>query len=137
MTMREQIGGKIVYLSGPMTGLPDLNYAAFHKAAQILREEGATVINPAESFGGDKTLHRGQYFRHDFAVIAAVCDAIVMLPGWMDSMGAKGEIIAASLCGMDIFNAFIDPVPGDPDDIFFDLTRIVVVDVTVKVEVPR
>ena len=128
MTMNEQVGGKIVYLSGPMSGLPDLNYAAFHKAAGILREEGATVINPAESFGGDKTLHRGQYFRHDFAVIAAVCDTMVMLPGWMDSRGAKGEIVVASLCELGIYQADIEAVPGDPDDVFFGLTRIFVQD---------
>ena len=29
-----------IYLAGPMTGLPDLNYAAFHEAAQLLRAEG-------------------------------------------------------------------------------------------------
>lgn len=37
-----------VYLSGPMTGLPDLNFPAFHAAAAQLRAQGLEVVNPAE-----------------------------------------------------------------------------------------
>ena len=37
-----------VYLSGPMTGLPDFNRPAFHAAAAALRAQGYVVINPAE-----------------------------------------------------------------------------------------
>jgi hypothetical protein len=38
----------IIYISGPMTGYPDLNFPAFHLAASVLRSEGFTVISPAE-----------------------------------------------------------------------------------------
>ena len=38
----------LVYLSGPMTGLPDLNFPAFHAAADKLRSQGVQVVNPAE-----------------------------------------------------------------------------------------
>lgn len=38
-----------VYLSGPMTGLPDFNYPAFHDAAQRLRSIGHRVESPAEN----------------------------------------------------------------------------------------
>ena len=37
-----------IYLSGPMTGIPDHNFAAFENAAYKLRGEGHFVINPAE-----------------------------------------------------------------------------------------
>jgi hypothetical protein len=39
---------KKIYLSGPMTGLPDLNFPAFHAEAARLRALGYDVINPAE-----------------------------------------------------------------------------------------
>lgn len=38
-----------IYLAGPMSGLPDLNYPAFHAAAAKLRAMGHVVLNPAEN----------------------------------------------------------------------------------------
>lgn len=35
-----------IYLSGPMTSLPDSNIPAFDAAAKRLREQGHFVINP-------------------------------------------------------------------------------------------
>jgi hypothetical protein len=47
---------KKIYLSGPMTGLPDLNFPAFNAAASALRAKGLNVINPAEiNIDGEKT----------------------------------------------------------------------------------
>ena len=37
-----------IYLSGPMSGWPDLNFPAFHAAAALLRGQGFEVVNPAE-----------------------------------------------------------------------------------------
>lgn len=48
-----------IYISGPMTGLPDFNFPAFHDAAARLRERGHEVANPAEinsEAGGDLSL---------------------------------------------------------------------------------
>jgi len=39
---------KRIYLSGPMTGLPDLNFPAFAAMTDTLRAGGHTVTNPAE-----------------------------------------------------------------------------------------
>ena len=37
-----------LYLAGPMTGLPELNFPAFHAEAARLRALGYEVVNPAE-----------------------------------------------------------------------------------------
>ncbi|MBT9158943.1 MAG: hypothetical protein DDT26_00192 [Dehalococcoidia bacterium] len=37
-----------IYISGPMTGLHDLNFPAFRDAAAKLRAIGYEVVNPAE-----------------------------------------------------------------------------------------
>ena len=39
---------KRIYLSGAMTGYPDLNFPAFNAAARELRAKGFDVANPAE-----------------------------------------------------------------------------------------
>lgn len=39
---------KRVYLSGPMTGLPELNFPAFRVEAARLRALGFEVVNPAD-----------------------------------------------------------------------------------------
>lgn len=37
-----------LYISGPMTDMPNHNYLAFNEAAKQLREAGYEVLNPAE-----------------------------------------------------------------------------------------
>lgn len=39
---------KRIYLAGPMTGLPEFNYPAFHAEAARLRGLGYQVENPAD-----------------------------------------------------------------------------------------
>lgn len=49
-------GGKvIIYLSGPMTGIPDLNFPEFRRVAAKLYERGYEVINPADFEQPDKS----------------------------------------------------------------------------------
>jgi hypothetical protein len=36
------------YIAGPMTGLPEFNFPAFHAAAASLRARGFEVENPAQ-----------------------------------------------------------------------------------------
>ncbi|MCY1527250.1 hypothetical protein D9M68_623110 [compost metagenome] len=44
---------KRIYLAGPMTGLPEFNYPAFHAEAARLRALGYQVENPAENQAQD------------------------------------------------------------------------------------
>ena len=81
-----------VYISGPITGMPDLNRHAFDEMERALRVAGYRPVNPhtlpSHSFAADVTWQG--YMRRDIAALMT-CSAIVMLPCWMDSGGAKLE----------------------------------------------
>ena len=89
-----------IYISGPMTGLPDLNFPAFHAAAAALRAKGIDVVNPAE-LNAD---NQGDWASCMKADIKALCDctALALLPGWEDSSGAHLEMHLAHRLGMKV-----------------------------------
>lgn len=98
-----------LYLAGPMRGLPEHNFPAFHEAAKGLRDQGHEVWSPAEhdlSEGfdpvNDKPLPLSHYMTHD---LPAVCqsDAVACLHGWEKSDGAKLEVYVAQKCGKPVF----------------------------------
>jgi len=86
-----------IYLSGPMTGLPDNNYPAFNAAAQQLRDRGFEVLNPAEAPPFDTWL---EYMRHDLIELLKNADVLVYMPGWENSKGAGIEIYLANALGL-------------------------------------
>ncbi len=87
-----------LFLSGPMTGLPDYNRAAFHKAAAHLRVLGHHVVNPAENPPPVDDTWQG-WMRLSLRQVTDV-DAMVMLPGWERSDGALLEHYNAMKLGM-------------------------------------
>ncbi len=88
----------LVYLSGPMMGLPEFNYPAFHAKARELREAGLSVVNPAE-FGAQDDMKWPDYLRRDIRALMD-CAAIWMMPGWSRSKGARLEHHIACELGM-------------------------------------
>lgn len=92
----------VIYLSGPMTGLPEFNYPAFNAMAATLRGRGFVVNNPAEN--GMAGRGWGECMR---VAIKQLCDSdvIVMLDGWEDSRGARIEIRMAGDRGIPVFFA--------------------------------
>lgn len=89
-----------VYLSGAMTGLPDFNSPAFHAEAARLRNEGYTVLNPAENPEPPCKSWAG-YMRMAIAQVVQ-CDGVFMLTGWEASRGARLEHRIASELGLTI-----------------------------------
>lgn len=94
---------KKIYLAGPMTGLPESNYPAFHREAGRLRGLGYTVLNPAENpapacgtWSGYMRMAVGQLIQ---------CEAVALLPGWKNSKGACIEYWLAWSLGMPIVMA--------------------------------
>ncbi|WP_323150746.1 DUF4406 domain-containing protein [Pseudomonas glycinae] len=93
---------KRIYLSGPMTGLPGLNFPAFHAMTTSLRDAGHVVTNPAElnPDGGSWN----DCMRRDIAALMG-CDTVATLPGWEHSKGARLEVLIADRLGMPVVNA--------------------------------
>ncbi len=89
------------YISGPMTGLPNHNFKAFNVLAAKLREQGYVVYNPAENFGGFVSHERCEFMRIDLTHLLQV-DALVLLPGWSMSEGARLELLLAQELDLEI-----------------------------------
>ena len=106
----------IVYIAGPMSGLPDFNYPAFNAAEETLRAAGHHPINPARH--GDD--HRApdwdwtDYMRRTIRDVTQA-DAIHLLPGWEKSRGAQLEATIAKALGLPrIGSQLPEPTPTDP-----------------------
>ncbi len=91
-----------IYLAGQMFGLDGYGFDSFGEATKVLRELGIVVMSPAETAGGVAHLPRDWYFRFDFAVIG-VCDAVVVLPSWVNSQGAQAEVVHATSIGVPVY----------------------------------
>ncbi len=92
-----------VYVSGPMTGIPDDNFPAFNAAADDLAAQGYAVENPAAK-GIVDGWEWADYLRYDIRVLTE-CDAIFTLPGWEASRGATLEMHVAKALGLKWLNA--------------------------------
>lgn len=98
---------KAIYVSGPMSNLPDLNFPAFNAAAAELRALGYTVINPAEKQDeGKPGMTWEDYMRQDIRLMMD-CDAIHMLPNWKQSRGARLELLIAMELGFTVTGAVV------------------------------
>lgn len=91
------------YIAGPMSGLKELNYPAFHAMALRLRSQGHHVENPAENPGPPCGSWEA-YMRMAVAQLIT-CDTVVLLPGWGASRGANIEHQLAFDLGMRIQTA--------------------------------
>lgn len=89
-----------IYIAGPMSGLPESNYPAFHAKAAELRAAGFHVENPAENPAPHCSSWLG-YMRMAVKQLSS-CDAVVLLPGWSQSRGACVEHQLAVGLGLEI-----------------------------------
>jgi len=92
-----------LYLSGPMSGMPDLNFPTFNAETARLRALGFTVINPVE-INPDPDADWLDCIAADI-VRMRPADTIAFLPGWEASAGAQVEHIVARRLGMKVVMA--------------------------------
>ena len=88
-----------IYISGPISGLPDGNRPAFAEMAATWRSKGWEVVNPHERFNAEVEESWEGYMRKDLAALLT-CTHIVLLPGWEQSRGARLEQLIADAVGI-------------------------------------
>lgn len=108
-----------VYLAGPMRGIADFNFPAFHKGAADLASLGYAVFNPAaedeKNYGAENFKGSGneealkacgfslrKVLGGDLRFICEEADIIALLPGWSQSKGAKIEYATAKMLGLKV-----------------------------------
>ncbi|WP_244828443.1 DUF4406 domain-containing protein [Caballeronia sp. TF1N1] len=92
-----------LYIAGPMSGYPELNFPAFHAEAARLRALGFRVISPAEIDVGPNPDWLS-CMRADIKQLVD-CDGIALLPGWENSPGATLEHAIARGLRMTVYPA--------------------------------
>lgn len=111
-----------IYLAGPMRGIPQFNFPAFHISAAKLRAKGHEVFSPAErdirvhgeafskssADGDNERAEREHGFNlrdalaDDLDWICHHADAVALMPGWGESKGANAERATAIALGLEI-----------------------------------
>ena len=101
---------KTIYISGPMSNIPNSNLDEFDEAEKQLKQLGFDVLNPHKIceelnirfFGMGKIPTYEDYLKEDIIQMLSKCDKVLVLPGWRQSKGAKLEIANAIECGLDV-----------------------------------
>jgi hypothetical protein len=112
----------MLYLASPYTDPdPEVEAARFRAvctAAAALMRRGEFVFSPiahahAIALAGDLPGQFGEYWHTYARQMLEACDsfAILMLPGWADSVGVRAEHDIAVALGLSV--AFLPPVPAE------------------------
>jgi nucleoside 2-deoxyribosyltransferase len=95
-----------IYVAGPMSGLPNLNWEAFDAKEKQLRADGWDVVNPA-AMDRDAGIEPDQVGEYDYEEAASrdvealrSCDAIYLMSGFQFSKGACWERALARHWGL-------------------------------------
>lgn len=100
---------KVIYLSGPIRDprgahFVEANIRAAEAVAKHLWQKGYAVICPhTNTRAFDGIITDDEFIVGDIAILER-CDAVVMLPGWKASEGAKKEFEAAVDLGVPVFH---------------------------------
>lgn len=113
---------KKMYLSGPMSNIPQFNIPAIMKAAEALRARGYDIQLPADldkpksieiamqspdgALTEGKTAEGrtwGEYLADDVILVADKVDGLIFIDGWERSRGARLEAYVGLLCGKSMW----------------------------------
>ena len=121
------------YLAGPMAGYEEGNFPLFKMAANHLRENGYDVVSPVEmnERDGERAAldpghpRRSEFLARDVQVVAdPTVEAVVVLPGWRDSAGARLEVVVAQGLGKPVLR-FRDLQPIARETVLEEAGRLV------------
>lgn len=81
-----------VYISGPITGIVDLNKAALEEAEELLKDHGFEPVNPHKLHADAPEDHPYEsYLKTDIKALMD-CDIVALLQGWEESKGSLLEV---------------------------------------------
>lgn len=118
--------GRGIYVAGPMTGRKFYNFPAFDEAEACLQQRGWQVFSPAalDRLHGFDAMQMPEdtdwsvlspawpirkIIRVDVNILFRV-DAVLMLPEWETSKGARAEYHLAKWLGLRVYDS-LDSVP--------------------------
>jgi len=93
-----------VYISGPITGLPNENREAFEEAEKALRKAGHIPANPHVFCQDIPRDAPHSVFMRRCMKILEVCDVITPLQGYTQSDGCRQEMRRAAELGMKLYD---------------------------------
>lgn len=95
-----------MYVSGPVTGIPELNKPQFMEAELFVRSLGFQVWNPQHIPSPEVPLEGDdlwKWYMHFCVRAIPLCDSMLMLPDWQNSKGAVWEHRIAKMLGLEIY----------------------------------
>lgn len=123
-----------VYISGPMRGVPHYNFPAFDKARDSLRAFGYDAVSPSDldrklyGFDAMELPDDFDWLSNPLPVssedvlgtdvrVVKTCHAVLRLPGWGQSAGARREVDAAFNAGISVYDDIVALQHDFPVDI--------------------
>lgn len=102
-----------LYVSGPMSGLPEFNFPAFVEATSKLERAGFKVTNPSAlslpcGCSGPTQCRPAPHEYHEYlrmclqALVGNDISGIALLPGWENSKGAAVEMAVGRALGWPV-----------------------------------
>ena len=97
---------KIVYIAGPYSATTSAgitrNIDAARAAAREVARAGAVPLCPHTNSAGMEDIRDAQWWYDATLDLLAVCDGMVLLPGWQDSRGCVRELAYAEAAGISV-----------------------------------
>jgi hypothetical protein len=101
-----------LYVAGPMTGIPEMNYPMFFRVEETLKASGYDVLNPAridEVFANELVALKSQDLAPDWSWymrktlrMMLLCDGVATLANYTESRGATIEVNLARALGFRV-----------------------------------
>jgi hypothetical protein len=110
---------KLVYVAGRYRGKTPSNVALNIAAAQhvglLVAQSGAMPVIPHKNTEGfehlDPSIH-DEFWLEGTLAIMRKCDAVVLVPGWEQSSGTRGEVAESQRLGIPVYLSVSDMVAG-------------------------
>lgn len=100
---------KLVYIAGPYRGAKPFNVKQNIIAADLFGMEvcktGALPVIPHCNTAGYEGIQDDQYFLDATLELMRRCDAVITLPTWEKSAGARGEVTEMTRLGKPVFHS--------------------------------